>query len=98
MRKVFQTPTFAKNKKRLHKNQIKELDGVILEILKNPEIGEQKKGDLQGVYVYKCKITKKLYLVAYQFDEATLTLLMVGSHENFYRDLKKHPFMTSSPR
>lgn len=91
MRKVFQTPTFSKNKKRLHKNQVKGLDDVIVEILKDPEIGEPKKGDLRGVYVYKCKITKKLYLVAYQFDEGSLTLLMVGSHENFYRDLKKHP-------
>ncbi|MEN8687618.1 MAG: type II toxin-antitoxin system RelE/ParE family toxin [Desulfuromonadales bacterium] len=92
MRTVLQTTIFAKNKKRLHKNQVKELDDVIMKIRRDPEIGEQKKGDLQGVYVYKCKITKSLYLVAYQFDEATLTLLMVGSHENFYRDLKKHPF------
>ncbi len=89
MRKVLQTRTFANNKKKLHKNQIKELDVAIRIILENPEIGEQKKGDLQSVYVHKCKITKKLFLLAYQFDETTLTLLMVGSHENFYRDLKK---------
>lgn len=89
MRKVLQTRTFANNKKKLHKNQIKELDGGVREILEDPEIGEQKKGDLQSVYVYQCKITKKFFLVAYQFDETTLTLLMVGSHENFYRDLKK---------
>ena len=89
MRKALQTRTFANNKRKLHKNQIRELDNVVLEILNNPEVGEQKKGDLLGVYVYKCKITKQLFLVAYQFDENTLTLLMVGSHENFYRDLKK---------
>ncbi len=89
MRKVLQTRTFANSKKRLHKTQIKELDNAIREILENPEAGEQKKGDLQDVYVYKCKITKQLFLIAYQFDEATLTLLMVGPHENFYRDLKK---------
>ena len=89
MRKVLQTRTFANSKKKLHKNQIKELDNAIRKILENPESGEQKKGDLQGVYVYKCKITKQLFLIAYQFDEATLTLLMVGLHENFYRELKK---------
>lgn len=89
MRQVLQTRTFANNKKKLPKNQIKELDVAVRVILENPKIGEQKKGDLQSVYVYKCKITKKLFLVAYQFDETTLTLLMVGSHENFYRDLKK---------
>lgn len=88
MRKVLQTRTFTNDKKKLHKNQIKELDNAIREILENPEVGEQKKGDLQGAYVYKCKITKQLFLIAYQFDEAALTLLMVGPHENFYRDLK----------
>jgi mRNA-degrading endonuclease RelE of RelBE toxin-antitoxin system len=89
MRKVLQTRTFANNKKKLHKNQVRELDDVIFKILNDPEVGEQKKGDLLDVYVYKCKITKKLFLVAYQFNKNTLTLLMVGSHENFYRDLKK---------
>ncbi len=89
MRKVLQTRTFANSKKKLHKKQIKELDNAIRDILKNPEIGEQKKGDLQGVYVYKCNITKQLFLLAYLFDEESLTLLMVGPHENFYRDLKK---------
>jgi mRNA-degrading endonuclease RelE of RelBE toxin-antitoxin system len=89
MRKVLQTRTFANNKKKLHKNQIKDLDRAVQEILENPEIGEQKRGDLLDVYVYKCKITKKLFLIAYQYDDTTLTLLMVGPHENFYRDLKK---------
>ncbi len=89
MRRVLQTRTFSKNKKKLYKKQISELDCIVKEILDNPEIGEQKKGDLQGIYVYKCKITKQLFLVAYLFDDETLTLLMVGSHENFYRELKK---------
>ena len=47
MRKVLQTRTFANNKKKLHKNQIKELDVAVREILENPEIGEHKKGDLE---------------------------------------------------
>ena len=89
MRKVFQTRTFVKNKKKLHKKQISELDGIVSDILDDPEIGEQKKGDLQGIFVYKCKITKQLFFVAYQFDDEILTLLMVGSHENFYKNLKK---------
>jgi mRNA-degrading endonuclease YafQ of YafQ-DinJ toxin-antitoxin module len=89
MRKVLQTRTFANNKRKLLKNQVRELDDVVFKIINDPEIGEQKKGDLLGVYVYKCKITKQLFLVAYQFNENTMTLLMVGSHENFYRDLKK---------
>jgi mRNA-degrading endonuclease RelE of RelBE toxin-antitoxin system len=85
----FANPYLCQREKKLHKSQIKELDNALREILANPDGGEQKKGDLQGVYVYKCKITKQLFLIAYQFDETTLTLLMVGPHENFYRNLKK---------
>lgn len=40
---VKQTPAFAKAKKKLHANQIKELDKAVLEIRSNPGIGEQKR-------------------------------------------------------
>ncbi len=41
---IFQTPTFAKKIKKLHKNQIKDLDKAIKKIVENPKIGIQKKG------------------------------------------------------
>jgi len=51
-------------------------------------IGEPKTGDLAGVYVYKFKCVGLFFLLAYEFDPTTRTLLLVGTHENFYRDLK----------
>jgi len=41
-------------------------------------------------YAYKFKMNKQLTLLAYQYDIQTpsITLLALGSHENFYRDLK----------
>ena len=50
-----------------------------------------KKGDLVGVRVYKFKMVGQLTLVAYEFYEGKLFLVMLafGCHENFYRDLKK---------
>jgi len=89
MRKVLQANTFIRSAKKLHKNQKADLDSAIRAIFKSPESGEAKKGDLDGVYVYKCKITNQVYLIAYQFDEKSITLLSIGSHENFYRDLKR---------
>jgi len=89
MRRVLQTANFSKQKKRLHRNQISDLDEAIRIILKNPESGEQKKGDLASVFVYKCRLSGQLHLIAYIFDESCITLLSVGSHENFYRDLKR---------
>jgi len=87
---VFQTPLFSKIKKKLKKNQIKDLDNAVREIIKNPEIGEQKKGDLANVWVYKFRMVDRENLLAYQWDEKTRTLISLGVHENFYRDIKKY--------
>jgi hypothetical protein len=87
---AFQTPLFSKIKKKLKKNQIKDLDNAVREIIKNPEIGEQKKGDLADVWVYKFRMVDRENLLAYQWDEKARTLISLGVHENFYRDIKKY--------
>ena len=87
---VFQTPLFSKIKKKLKKNQIKDLDNAVREIIKNPQLGEQKKGDLADVWVYKFRMVDRENLLAYQWDEKTRTLISLGVHENFYRDIKKY--------
>jgi mRNA-degrading endonuclease RelE of RelBE toxin-antitoxin system len=87
---IFQTPLFSKIKKKLKKNQIKDLDNAVREIIKNPELGEQKKGDLADVWIYKFRMVDRENLLAYQWDEKTRTLISLGVHENFYRDIKKY--------
>jgi len=87
---VFQTPLFSKIKKKLKKNQIKDLDNAVREIIKNPELGEQKKGDLADICVYKFRMVDRENLLAYQWDEKTRTLIALRVHENFYRDIKKY--------
>ena len=87
--KVLQMPDFKRAYKRLHKNQKIAVDQAILEITKDPHIGEAKKGDLAGVHVYKFKIHQQQLLLAYEFEPIHRILLALGVHENFYRDLKK---------
>ena len=89
--KIVQTPTFAKAVKKLHANQKKDLDQAVRAIAADPTLGEGKVGDLSGVFVFKFKMVKQLTLLAYSFDAGvlTLTLLALGGHENFYRDLKR---------
>ena len=79
-----------KQKKRLHKHQIKALDREIKKITINPGIGHGKKGILKNVKVYKFHIGKQLFLLAYEFENDVLNLIMIGSHENYYRDLAKY--------
>ncbi len=88
---IVQTTTFRRAVKKLHKNQKKQLDNAIKTIVENPDIGEAKVGELSGISVYKFKMVKQLTLLAYSYENQTitLTLLALGTHENFYRNLKK---------
>ncbi len=88
--KVFQSRIFAKKVKKLNQNEKLLLDKEIKNIIQNPEIGIKKKAELNDIYVHKFKINKQQYLLTYRVNIDNLELIMLGSHENYYRDLKKH--------
>jgi mRNA-degrading endonuclease RelE of RelBE toxin-antitoxin system len=87
--KVVQTRYFRNRYKKLHANQTKPVNDAIRYVLSDPQSGEEKKGDLAGVLVYKFRVQDQQFLLAYEYDKETLFLLALGIHENFYRDLKK---------
>ncbi|HNN87472.1 MAG TPA: type II toxin-antitoxin system RelE/ParE family toxin [Pseudomonadales bacterium] len=89
--KVFQTNEFAKAIKKLHQQQKIVVDAAVKSIMANPSIGEMKIGDLAGVRVHKFRVQQQEVLLAYEYNESdiVLYLLKLGSHENFYRDLKR---------
>jgi mRNA-degrading endonuclease RelE of RelBE toxin-antitoxin system len=89
MKEILQTPTFARKYKKLHPNVRGRLNAAIVEISKFPEIGEEKKGDLGQFRVFKFKNGVNQVLLAYRVISSTLELVDFGTHENFYRDLKK---------
>lgn len=84
-----QRPTFARTYKKLHANQRAAVDAAIAAIVRDPRAGERKRGDLADVWVYKFDCVHQLYLLSYLWDEGSRTLLALGPHENFYRDLKR---------
>jgi mRNA-degrading endonuclease RelE of RelBE toxin-antitoxin system len=88
---VLQTASFRKAVKKLHQNQKKDLDKAVKELIENPLLGEQKKGDLSFLRVHKFKMVKQLTLLGYSYEDGTVTLELIAlaSHENFYRDVKK---------
>jgi len=87
---VKQMPAFKKAYKKLHANEKAAVDDAIRDIIKDPKIGEEKKGDLAGVFVYKFKIHNQEALLAYEWIPRQRLLLALSVHENFYRDLKKN--------
>jgi mRNA-degrading endonuclease YafQ of YafQ-DinJ toxin-antitoxin module len=90
--KIIQSVWFKKSLKKLHPNQKEDLDRAILMIIEDPYIGVTKTADLAGIRVHKFKMNKQLTLLAYSYNchEIVLTLLQVGSHQNFYDELKRN--------
>lgn len=88
---ILQTSTFKRKFKKLSPTQKQSVKDNVLKISKDPSIGVMKKGDLSDVRVHKFKILGQEYLLAYSVDKQKqrIILLALGTHENFYRDLKR---------
>ncbi|MBE0439350.1 MAG: type II toxin-antitoxin system RelE/ParE family toxin [Gammaproteobacteria bacterium] len=89
---VLQTRRFARQYKKLQRNIISEVDHAVEHISTAPTIlGQRKNGDLADLYVYKFHANGQLYLLGYSCDESVRLIYLesVGSHENFYRDIKR---------
>jgi mRNA-degrading endonuclease RelE of RelBE toxin-antitoxin system len=87
---IYQSRSFEKKVKKLSKPEKDTLDREVKKIAENPTIGEEKKGDLRGVFIHKFKLKTTQYLLAYRVIGDGLELVMIGPHENYYRDLKEY--------
>ena len=88
--RIYQSRSFEKKVKKVSKAEKGSLDQEIKRIVENPSIGEEKKGDLRGVFVHKFKLKTTQYLLAYRRVGGDFELVMIGPHENYYRDLKHY--------
>lgn len=91
---VLATPSFTRVAKKLHAKEKKVLDQAVKDVANDPTIGEEKRGDLSGVFDYKFKLHNQETLMAYglnpdKLEPTKIVLLAVGSHENFYLQLKR---------
>ena len=86
--RIIQSRTFEKRVRSFRKQEKRILDQQVRKIVKNPSVGQEKRGELRGIFVYKFKIHATQYLLSYRVADAdTLELIMIGPHENYYRDL-----------
>jgi hypothetical protein len=86
---IKQMPSFKKTYKKLQANEKAKVNDAIHVIIRNPNLGEEKKGDLAGIFVYKFVIHTQEMLLAYEWCPRERVLWALGVYENFYRDLKK---------
>ena len=88
---------FARFIKKVSKPFQLVIEDRVLEICTEPDIGEQKTGDLREIWIYKFRFNTQEYLVAYRFgqpkkgaDLVWINFYQIGSHENFYSQLKRY--------
>lgn len=55
--KIYQSRSSEKKIKKMSKSEKNSLDREIKRIAEDPSIGEEKKGDLRGVFVHEFKLT-----------------------------------------
>ncbi len=86
--RIIQSRTFEKRIRRFRKQEKRIIDQQVKKLVKNPSVGQEKRGELRGIFVHKFKIQATQYLLSYRMAGAdTLELIMIGPHENYYRDL-----------
>lgn len=79
--------------KKIKNRELKsELKKAIDSIAHNPLIGEAKMGDLHGIFGYDVYYDSINYEIAYTIleKEVVITIIMVGTRENFYKELKRY--------
>ncbi|MBQ7223123.1 MAG: type II toxin-antitoxin system RelE/ParE family toxin [Erysipelotrichaceae bacterium] len=87
-------PPAARYLKKLKDQKLKKLyEEAIRAIMENPELGDAKKGDLNGVRSYDIYHNRINYELAYTVeyvDDAVIVIIMAGTRENFYEQLKRY--------
>lgn len=66
------------------------IEDEIEKICNDPTIGEGKSGDLAEFRVHKFFSRRQEYLIAYKEQGTSITVYMIDTHENFYKNLKRY--------
>ena len=89
MRISYKTPFKKFVKKQTRSFQL-VIEDEVETVIKNPLAGEGKKGDLAGFKIHKFSYQGQKFLLSYVIQTGELIFFTIGSHENFYRELKKY--------
>lgn len=87
---IFYKPVFNKFVKKQSRAFQLAIEGEVEKVLTSPGLGENKKGDLSEFKVHKFIFHKQEYLIACTLQKNRMIFYMIGTHENFYRKLKKY--------
>ncbi len=87
---VLYKPPFKKFVKKQSRAFQLAIEDAVEGVRNTPDRGEAKKGDLTGLKVHKFKFQRQEYLIAYKEESNAIIFCTIGTHENFYRELKQY--------
>lgn len=92
---VVYMPAAKKYLKKVRDENLKrKFRDAVIEIRKDPGIGDPKTGDLAGYMGYDIHYNKINYELAYTVAEdeigEVVVIIMAGTRQNFYEELKKY--------
>jgi len=83
-------PPFKKFVKKQTRSFQLVIEDEVEAVIQNPLAGEGKTGDLTGFRIHKFSYQGQKYLLSYVIRTEVIAFFTIGSHENFYRELKKY--------
>lgn len=87
-------PPAARFIKKLKDKKLKALyQDAVNSICEDYTIGQEKTGDLSGIYGYDIYYNKTNYELAYTIErigDEIIVVIMAGTRENFYEQLKRY--------
>ena len=89
---IYAKPAERYLKKIRDKQLLKAFKNAIDKLKENPYVGSQKVGDFRGIYGYDVKHTGVSYELAYRIYEEEnrfVVVILAGTRENFYEELKR---------
>ncbi|MBR1739784.1 MAG: type II toxin-antitoxin system RelE/ParE family toxin [Ruminococcus sp.] len=94
MAEVIFLPPAAKYFKKLKDKNLKKLYREAIDrIREDHTVGEEKKGDLSGIYGVDISYNKTNYELAYRVEHnggKVIVVIMAGTRKNFYEQLKRY--------
>jgi len=80
--------------KKLNEKKLKDAYRIAMQkIQQNPYSGQRKQGDLNGIYGYDVRymgINYEIAYVIYEENEQLIVVLLAGTRDNFYEELKRY--------
>ena len=88
---IYLTHSADKSQRKLDKQLRQKILEALMSIGQSPEQkGEKLSQPLTGIYSHHLKYKGKEFRIAYQYDMDvnSVTILLIGPHENFYKRVK----------